>query len=105
MTVKDIIEEYGLYSTECAKDMARAIKEKYDTDIAVGITGNTGNQDPMNPEGLTGKAYYCILFKNHYYEYCITADVNNMSRREIKQHYADTVYKSLYDLLILSKKE
>lgn len=95
----EIIEKYGVYSKECAKDMARAAKEKYGTDLAVGITGNTGNIDPANPEGVTGQAFFSIVIGEIYFDYQIKSSVNNMSRREIKQFYADKVFEALNELL------
>lgn len=96
---KDVIEQNGVYSSECAYEMARATKEHYKTDIAVGITGNTGNVDPNNPEGIAGEAYYCIICGTETYNKHIKIDVTGMSRKEIKQYYADKVYASIFEIL------
>jgi nicotinamide-nucleotide amidase len=37
-----IIEEYGVISAECARDMARAVRERLSADIGIGITGVAG---------------------------------------------------------------
>ena len=37
------IERHGVYSSQCAKDMAQVCQNIYKTDIAIGITGTTGN--------------------------------------------------------------
>ena len=42
-----IINKYGVYSNECAKAMAQTVKEKLNTDIAIGITGTTGNVEKL----------------------------------------------------------
>ena len=52
-----IINKYGVYSNECAKAMAQTVKEKLNTDIAIGITGTTGNVDPNNADSVQGKVY------------------------------------------------
>ena len=39
----NIIKQYGVYSKECARAMAETIQSKMHTDIAIGITGTTGN--------------------------------------------------------------
>ena len=56
-----IINKYGVYSNECAKAMAQTVKEKLNTDIAIGITGTTGNVDPNNADSVKGKVYFCII--------------------------------------------
>lgn len=39
---KEILENYGVVSPECAGEMARLVKEKFNTDIGVGLTGAAG---------------------------------------------------------------
>ena len=96
----EVIEEHGVYSKECAKAMAETIREKYNVDVAVGITGTTGNVDPANVSLSTpGEAFYCIIVKGTAYDYSISIDVENLTRTEIKQYYANEVYKSLRAIL------
>jgi len=94
-----IIKKYGVYSLECAEAMAFAIKNKYKSDIAVGITGSTGNIDPNNKDSSEGEAYFCIIFNDKPHNYQINLDVSDMNRKEIKLKYADLVYKSIDELL------
>ena len=96
---ENIINYFGVYSRECAKAMALTVKNKFSTDISVGITGSTGNVDPNNKDSVKGEAYYCIVIEDKAFDYQIKLDVSNMSRKEIKQCYADKVYKSLWELL------
>lgn len=95
----DLIRQYGVYSAECAEAMARTAQKKLNTDIAIGITGTTGNVDPNNADSVQGKAYYCIVTGDTAHGYEINADVTGMSRHEIKQLYADRVFKSLSELI------
>lgn len=37
-----VIEEYGVISAECAREMARAVRERLGADIGIGITGVAG---------------------------------------------------------------
>ena len=90
-----IIDTYGVYSKECARAMAGAVKKAFGADIAVGITGSTGNIDPNNADSVQGEAFYCIIIGEDIYDYHINSDVSTMSRQEIKQMYANEVYKSL----------
>ena len=99
---EEIIQKYGVYSKECAEAMAKIVQEKLHTDIAVGITGTTGNIDPNNADSVQGQVYFCIRMgkENHTYE--LETVVSEMNRHEIKQMYADYVFEKLELLL---KKE
>ena len=52
--------KYGVYSRECANAMAETAQKKLHTDIAIGITGTTGNVDPNNADSVQGQVYFCI---------------------------------------------
>lgn len=95
-----VIDTYGVYSSECAKAMAKAVRVRFNTDIAVGITGTTGNVDPNNSDSIEGEAYFCIIFNDMIKECHIKKDVGNMSRKDIKQYYADEVYRELKELIL-----
>ena len=83
-----MIEKYGVYSRECANAMAETAQKKLHTDIAIGITGTTGNVDPNNADSVQGQVYFCIRMgkENHTYE--LETVVSEMNRHEIKQMYA-----------------
>ncbi len=95
-----IIEAFGVYSKECARAMAFAAKGQLNTDIAVGITGSTGNVDPYNADSVTGEAYVCMVIEDEVYDERIVVDVSAMSREQIKRFYADRVYEMLYERII-----
>ena len=95
-----VIEEYGVYSPQCAQEMAAAAQEAYCADIAVSITGTTGNVDPNNDDSVQGEAYFCIIIGGDIYDFHIKADVSGMTRREIKEYYAGEVYEKLAELLL-----
>lgn len=96
----EVIKKHGVYSKECAREMAKVVKTKFDANIAVGITGTTGNIDPVNrSSSVEGEAYYCIIIEESVYDFYINLDVNGLSRAKIKQCYADEVYKSLKYIL------
>ena len=56
-----IIKEHGVYSKQCARSMAETAQKNLHTEIAVGITGTTGNVDPNNADSMQGKVFFCIL--------------------------------------------
>lgn len=92
---EEVIRQYGVYSRECAKAMAEAVKNNLHTKIAVGITGTTGNVDPNNADSVQGKVFFCILIGEQAHIYEMEVDVAQMSRHEIKQLYADRVFEAL----------
>ncbi len=95
----DVIREYGVYSKECAEAMAKTVQAKLGTDIAIGITGTTGNIDPNNADSVQGQAFFCIQMKGETYSYEIREDVTGKSRHEIKQRYAERVFEKLGTLV------
>ena len=95
-----VIERYGVYSKECAEAMARTVQEKLHTDIAVGITGTTGNLDPNNADSVQGRVFFCILIHGEANCFEVNADVTGMTRHEIKQIYADMVFEKLQALVM-----
>lgn len=55
-----IINEYGVYSKQTSMEMAKAVKEKYKTNISIGITGSLGIADPNNIDSKPGEVYFTI---------------------------------------------
>lgn len=97
---EEIIRKYGVYSKECAEAMAETVQEKMHTDIAIGITGTTGNIDPNNADSVQGVVYYCIRIKDKVNTFEVHAEVSGMSRHEIKQMYTDMVFEKLETLVM-----
>ena len=97
---EEIIRKYGVYSKECAEAMARTVQEKLHTDIAIGITGTTGNIDPNNVDSVQGTVYFCIRVKDKVNIYEAHAEVAGMNRHEIKQMYTDKVFEELQVLVM-----
>ena len=94
-----VIEKYGVYSRECAEAMAQTAQEKLNTDVAIGITGTTGNVDPNNADSVQGQVYFCIRIGNQAHTFELQAEVAGMSRHEIKQMYAEKKKKKLGELI------
>ena len=55
-----VIEEYGVYSKETAKEMAKRCRAAYSSNIGVGVTGLLGTSDPNNKGSLPGEVYFAI---------------------------------------------
>ena len=94
-----IIKEHGVYSKQCARAMAETAQKNLHTEIAVGITGTTGNVDPNNADSMQGKVFFCILVGEKAYDFEYNAEVTQMSRHEIKELYADKVFEELAKLI------
>lgn len=90
-----VIEKYGVYSAQTAREMARTCQKIYKTRVSVGITGTTGNPDPANPGSILGEAFFCIIFDGKEEDFHIQKDVEKMSRPEIKEFFARSVYDAL----------
>ena len=95
----ETIERFGVYSSECARAMAETAGKIYGSDVAVAITGTTGNADPANAGSVLGKAFFCIVACGEIYDFIIEENVSALSRKEIKQLYADRVYGELEKIL------
>ena len=72
------------------------------TDIAIGITGTTGNLDPNNADSVQGVVYFCILYKTQAHTFTFQTNVSGMTRHEIKQLYAEQVFAELEMILTSS---
>lgn len=60
----EIIDKFGVYSSECAQAMAKAAQNHFCSDISVGVTGTAGNLDPENSDSVLGNAFFCIRVKS-----------------------------------------
>lgn len=96
---ESVIKNFGVYSCQCARAMAETCQKAFNTDIAIGITGTTGNIDPENPDSVQGKAFFCIRVGNKSHDFLIEENVNDLSRAEIKKMYAKKVYDELFKLI------
>ena len=96
---KEIIDKYTVYSTETAREMARAISCFTSSNYGVGVTGQINKQDPNNPYGEVGEVFYCIYDKddNKYYEYELRT--NKKTRLENKQLITSDISKKIIEVI------
>lgn len=97
-----VIEKYGVYSQETAREMAKVVQKLYNTDIAIGVTGSTGNVDPNNSDSVVGEVHYAIILKDKVHVFTFRPDVSELTRKEIKQTYAEEIFSSLLKLLLIN---
>lgn len=102
----EIIEEYGVYSSECAKEMAKAGFRNTGADLSIGVTGTFSNVDPHNNDSIPGVVYYSVVFHT---EEAVAGEINVpiLDRTKQKQFVTEMVLQrvlkvaeSIYDALI-----
>ena len=90
----DVIEKFGVYSEETAREMALAAKRAYGADIAVGVTGTMGNVDPANDDSTPGEVFFAIAYKEGTESFHISVPVQD-SRYEYKLFVAGAIAEEI----------
>ena len=90
----DVIEKFGVYSEETAREMALAAKRAYGADIAVGVTGTMGNVDPANNDSTPGEVFFAIAHNNVLSSFHISVPVQD-SRYEYKLFVAGKIAEEI----------
>lgn len=93
---KKVIEQYGVVSQECAKEMVEGLFKKTNNDVCLAITGIAG---PTSIEGKPpGLAY--IAVKNKYNFQIKEIKLNeNLNRRTLKFLFSDEALSLLLEFL------
>lgn len=89
-----VIEKFGVYSEETAREMALAAKRAYGADIAVGVTGTMGNVDPANNDSTPGEVFFAIAHKEGTESFHISVPVQD-SRYEYKLFVAGAIAEEI----------
>lgn len=98
---KYIIDQYSVYSSECAKYMAYAgIQQSVAANICVSVTGTLNRVDPDNSENsLPGEVYFHIL-EHDYKEEGFKVNVNkNLNRSSAKAFLTDFILSKVNEFL------
>lgn len=90
---KDLINEYGTISQECANAMAKNIKRIFSSDLAISITGNASLTGPVENKP-TGLAYITIYIFDKKHEFCFQSKFAK-TREEIKHECCFFVFEQL----------
>lgn len=95
---KKVIEEYTVYSTETAKEMAYNACRIANSDYSVGITGMLGKLDPYNKSDKINEVYISIYVekKNKYHNYKI--EPIGKTRAEKKEFIVNFIKERLYGI-------
>ena len=90
----DVIERFGVYSEETAREMSLAAKRAYGADIAIGVTGTMGNVDPANNDSTPGEVFFAIAHKEGTESFHISVPVQD-SRYEYKLFVAGAIAEEI----------
>lgn len=96
---RETIEKFSVYSQNTAIEMAKACKEKFSSDIGIGVSGTFGNVDTENSESSTpGKVYFAIAIKDECFSYTLSLPFQE-SRLMYKLLVAEKIYEKLSFLI------
>jgi PncC family amidohydrolase len=96
---KRVIDKYGVYSADTAKEMACNVMKIFNSDIGIGITGSFGNIDTANHDSVAGEIYYQILRWGTEEPLKLVWKDVKVSRKDIKQKTVDIVLATLMTML------
>ena len=86
----EIIERYGVYSSETASAMAKICRVLYDADIGIGVTGSFGNIDPDNSDSVPCEVFFAIATREKINSYHCIVPVQK-SRLAYKLYMAEVI--------------
>lgn len=99
------IEKYGVYSSETAIAMAKAVIEK-GNNVGIGVTGTLGNYDPANSDSEIGKVYFAICINDPHskkvsvFDKTMHVPVETItSRKAQKEYVCNDIIIALLDFL------
>ena len=94
-----IIDTYGVYSKETAGAMALTVRNFFNTDIAVCVTGSLGRVDPSNADSVPGEVFFAIDYKEEIRLFFLN-DIFGKNRRICKLMIAERVAEELLKILL-----
>lgn len=94
----EVIEQYTVYSPETAIEMAKAVKAKAKSDIAIGVTGQLGRIDPNNPVDKLNCVWFAIASKDNQI-FVHEVHVPNAERKSQKEYVINAVATELLKLI------
>lgn len=88
------IEKYGVYSKETVLSMAKSIKDKTKSDIAIATSGVAG---PKDDEGVAcGTVYFCFIVLDKIITECIRF---NGTRNEVREDASEYAIHKVIEIL------
>ena len=95
---KKVIEEYTVYSTNVAKEMAKAVSNLAKSNWGIGITGQLGKKDLKNNSDELNTVYFSIYNReeNKYFDYTVNPIGEN--KLEKKQNVIKNIKERFYEI-------
>ena len=95
---KKVIEEYTVYSTNVAKEMAKAVSNLAKSNWGIGITGQLGKKDLKNNSNELNTVYFAIYNReeNKYFAYAVNPIGEN--KLEKKQDVVKNIKEIFYEI-------
>ena len=95
---KKVIEEYTVYSTNVAKEMAKAVSNLAKSNWGIGITGQLGKKDLKNNSNELNTVYFSIHNReeNKYFAYAVNPIGEN--KLEKKQDVVKNIKEIFYEI-------
>ncbi len=94
----EVIDTYGVYSSQTAMAMAQSAQHAFQTDYALGITGSFGNVDPANKDSIPGEVHICAVYGTESVSKKLILPLG-LSRPYYKLMAADAAAELLSDLI------
>ena len=95
---RKVIEEYTVYSTNVAKEMAKTVSNLAKSNWGIGITGQLGKKDLKNNSDELNTVYFSIYNrdKNKYFDYTVNPIGEN--KLEKKQDVVKNIKEIFYEI-------
>ena len=90
-----VLDGFGVYSVETAREMALAAKRAYGADISIGVTGT---MDTANSDSTPGEVFFAIAYGDKTELFCLKIPCQE-TRFEYKLLVADAIADKLIDML------
>lgn len=89
----DIIEHYGVYSEETAKEMSRAVREFSKEDIGIGVTGKLKRADKNNKCGEDDVVFISVFNGRDYYtrKVNVAYDTREENKNQVVQEIVNLI--------------
>ena len=96
---EELINKYGVYSLEVAKEMSKQISVFSNSNYGIGITGKLNRPDENNLNGNDNRVFISIYNYDNDEYHTLTIDVNKKSREENKNLIVEIVIQNLILLI------
>ena len=95
---KKVIEEYTVYSTNVAKEMAKAVSNLAKSNWGIGITGQLGKKDLKNNSNKLNTVYFAIYDKNSNKSFNYILEPVGENKFEKKQDVIKNIKERFYEI-------